>query len=463
MLLRTIFLLLVLLFPLANNCLVLQASAKKNILFIAIDDLNDMVPILDQGAIVKTPNIDKLASKSTVFTNAFASSTLCNPSRFSLLTGLKPSTTGVYLNISNSLLLEDEYLNIMTYLRQHDYQTIGVGKIFHGTQNQESAWDIYHGYHKNRFATRKSHNKWPVNWGVVNDKFLDQRDELVTDKALEYISKKFEQPTFLAVGFHNPHLPWFYTKEIYDKHAIPLSKIHKPEEPEYILSDLPKSARTLAIQYNIFDQSNYHEKVIDAHEWKRAIQAYLVGVAYMDEKLGELLEAFYASPNFEDTIVVLWSDHGYHLGEKKHWNKHGLWEKTTHILLMFSFPQRQKIVNNSVVSLLDVFPTIIDFLGLPKLDQLEGNSLMPIMFASNADWDNHALTTMDYKNHSVRGIRWRYTRYKDGSEELYDKKFDQREFYNLAENKSLKQVKKRLKKFLPEDNHKPIPEEVFVH
>lgn len=440
-----------------------KQTNKPNILFIAIDDLNDMIPILDEEAIVSTPNLDKLAEKSTVFKNAFTSSTLCNPSRFSLLTGLKPSSTGVYLNTTNSLLVENKYLNIMTYLKKFGYKTIGVGKIFHGTQNQESAWDIYHGYEKNRLATKKSHNIWPRNWGVVKEKFLDLRDRLVTDKALEYVSEEFDQPTFLAVGFHNPHLPWFYTKEIYDKHAISLSKIKKPEEPDYILSDLPDSAKTFAIQYNAFDQSNYHEKVIEQGEWKKAIQAYLVGVSYMDEKLGELLEAFYASPNAKDTIIVLWSDHGYHLGEKHHWNKHALWEKTTHVPLIFSFPGQKAIKNQCVVSLLDVFPTIIDSLNLPKLDHLEGQSLLQIMFTENAIWDNHALTTMDYKNHSVRGIRWRYTRYKDGSEELYDKKFDPNEFFNLAEYKSLKRVKKRLKGFLPDDNHKALPEEVFVH
>ena len=441
----------------------LNKLEKKNILFIAIDDLNDMIPILDKEAIVKTPNLDKLAARSTLFKNAFTSSTLCNPSRFSLLTGLKPSTTGVYLNTSNSLLLEDKYLNIMTYLKSFGYKTIGVGKIFHGTQNQESAWDIYHGYEKNRLATRKSHRIWPRNWGVVNEKFLDLRDRLVTDKALEYVTKEFDEPTFLAVGFHNPHLPWFYTKEIYDKYAIPLFKINKPEEPEYILSELPEAAKTFAIQYNIFDQSNYHEKVVNEGEWKRAIQAYLVGISYMDQKLGELLEAFYKSPNAKNTIVVLWSDHGYHLGEKKHWNKHALWEKTTHVPLLFSFPNKKAYVNNDVVSLLDVFPTIIDALDLKPLKHLEGESLMPLMFTDKTIWDNHALTTMDYKNHSVRGIRWRYTRYKDGSEELYDKKFDPKEFFNLAEHKSLKHVKERLKKFLPEHNKKAIDEEVFVH
>ena len=192
-------------------------------------------------------------------------------------------------------------------------------------------------------------------------------------------------------------------------------------------------------------------------------EAYYATTSFVDAQIGRVLDKLEETGLDKNTIVILTSDHGYHLGEKHHWNKHALWEKTTHVPLMFSFPGQNAVEYQCVVSLLVVFPTIIDALNLPKLDHLEGQSLLQIMFTENAIWDNHALTTMDYKNHSVRGICWRYTKYKDGSEELYDKKFDPNEFFNLAEYKSLKRVKKRLRGFLPEDNHKALPEEVFVH
>lgn len=441
-------------------------NKKPHILFIAIDDLNDMIPLLDKDSITHTPNFERLAKFSTVFTNAYASSTLCNPSRFSLLTGLRPSTTGVYLNVTDTLSLEGQYTNIMTHFRANGYKAIGIGKIWHGTQNHESAWDEYYSYEKNRTAEEDGTVTWPFNWGVVEEKYVDQRDNNVAAKTLETLAKEFTEPTFLAVGFHNPHLPWIYTKE--DFELYPLDKIKKPRVPEYDHDDLPDSGRVFAEQYNFQDQSFQHERVLGAHEWKRAIQAYLTAITYVDKQLGKVLDALEKSPNKDNTLIVLWSDHGYHLGEKFHWNKHALWEKTTHVPFIISIPPNGLKLKNKtleqkaqkvekVVSLLDIFPTLIQLSGIQKLKHLEGESLVPLLSEPELeDWDHAAITTMDYKNHAIRTNRWRYIRYKDGGEELYDKFFDPKEYFNIEHLDSLKSVKKNLRKRLPEKNAKPV-------
>lgn len=441
---------------------ILEVKKKPNILFIAIDDLNDMIKILDEQAITITPNLDRLAKQSTVFKRAYASSTLCNPSRFSLLTGLRPSRTGVYLNTTNSLLVEKKYRNIMTYFRDNGYKTIGVGKIFHGTQNQESAWDEYYSYKKNALAKKNTITKWPVIWGEVDEKFIDKRDKNITIKSTEILARDFSKPTFMAVGFHNPHLPWYYSEEEFK--LYPLDKIKKPRFPEYDLDDVPKPAKKLAIQFNPLSPGNYHEQVIREGEWKHAIQSYLTGITRVDKELGNILDALEKNPENKNTIIVLWSDHGYHLGEKKHWNKHALWEKTTHVPLLVSMPEdrlNEKFsgkVCNQVVSLLDIFPTLIDLAKLPKLNYLQGRSFAELLEDPNTKWSHQAITTMGYKNHSIRTDRWRYIRYKNGSEELYDFKFDPNEFYNIAKLKSLRKLKRSFAKALPKKNVREVRE-----
>lgn len=443
-----------------NNAFAKESPQKPNILFISIDDLNDMIPALKPHAITQTPNLDKLFNKSTLFTKAYSNSTQCNPSRFSLLTGRLPSSTGVYTNISNSLLVADENENLFEYFRKNGYKTIGIGKLFHGTQNQIDVWDEYFTHTKNQKATVKSHRDYPINWAETDPKFFDMRDQIHSEKAMDYLSTEFEQPTLLALGFHSPHMPWFFLKKHFDKFHYPLNQIKKPVEPEYDLDDVPKIGKEFARQSSPGAPGFYHEAVVKNKEWKKAMQAYMVGISYMDARLGEVLDAFEKGPNNGNTMIVLWSDHGYHLGEKQHWNKHALWEKTTHVPLSVTLPKnsnkQKKQRVNKIVSLLDVFPTMLDLAGLKRPGYLEGRSLKPLIEDPSIEWNNTIITTMGYKNHSIRTRRWRYTHYKDGGEELYDKKFDPREFYNIEASKTIAFLKKEFKKILPKGNAKAV-------
>ena len=437
----------------------LSVQAQPNILFIAVDDLNDMITILDKESPAKTPNLEKLAAKSTLFTEAYASSTVCNASRFSILHGVMPSKSGVYVNTSNTYEVEDEFVNIFDFYRNKGYQAIGVGKLFHGKQNIASAWDEYYGYEKNKRATQKSYDDFPISWGEVNGNLLDQRDLNIVQKSSEILAKKFEKPTFLAVGLYSPHLPWFFTEDYFEKYSYPLAEIKKPEQPFYDLDDLPRKGKRFAKQYNYLNDMNYHEKIVEQGEWKKAIRSYLVAIAYMDENLGKLLDAFENSPNKDDTIVVFWSDHGYHLGEKQHWNKHALWRKTTHVPLMISMPkQEQGQVCDKVVSLLDLFPTLADLSGFKIPKQLQGRSLKVLLEDPNTTWSNYAVSTMERKNHSVFTERWHYIRYINGDEELYDRKFDPNEFFNIEKLASLKSIKKQLREFFPKKNESAVKE-----
>lgn len=430
---------------------------RPNILFIAVDDLNDMIPLLDPNSIAKTPNLDKLAKKSTVFANAYTAATACNPSRFALLSGRRPSSTGVYQNYSDTYPLEKEYEFLPSFLRRKGYKAIGIGKIFHGLQNLGSVWDEYYSFEKNPKYLEEPVRDYPErNFGAVPEDYLDLRDEQHSKKAVEFLAEEFKEPTFLAVGLYAPHQPWIFTEE--ELAQYPLSSIEIPVEPEYDLDDMPKIAQEFAYD------SDYYELIIKKGAWKRAFQAYLTAITHMDKQIGKVLDALEKGPNKDNTMIVVWSDHGFHLGEKKHWRKHALWEKTAHVLLMFSMPADESLGieqlgqrTEKVVSLMDVFPTIADLIGAPKQKYMEGKSFKKLIkFPDAKKWKGRAITTMGHKNHSIRTGRWRYTRYENGAEELYDKYFDPKEFYNIEDLKSLKPIKEQLEGLLPEENKKPV-------
>ncbi len=438
-----------------------------NFLFIIVDDLNDMLSVLDsqQGLQARTPNLERLAARGMVFRRAFANSSLCNPSRFSMLTARLASQTGVYTNLSDSLALESPPENIMTYLRKYSYRTIGIGKIFHGKQNQISAWDEYYDYPLKANLENYASKEWPLAWAMVDTDNYDDRDEQATEQAIKLLEKDFGSPTFLALGFHSPHLPWLYLPEDLEKYPYP--QIEIPPQPEYDLDDLPKAGRDFAMKSNSqCPDSHYHEKIIAAGEWKHAIQAYLIEISHLDSLLGKVLDALEQGPNNDDTIIFFLSDHGYHIGEKQHWNKHALWSKTTHIPLIISVPSALHIHGLSdkaqfcdrTVSLVDIFPTIVELSAIRKRSYEAGHSLVPLLRNPKAYWPYPVTITMGYKNHSILTERWRYIRYKDGSEELYDERFDPNNFYNLIQLSSLRELISNLKTLIPKTNARAIPE-----
>ena len=437
-------------------------KGNPNVLFIAVDDLNDWTGYLGGHPQAKTPNIDRLASKGVAFTHAYCSAPLCNPSRISLLTGIRPSNSGVYGNGERLREKLPSASTLMQYLKQYGYSTQGGGKIFHGANKpgDVDSWDFYY---KAGDFTRASgrdvnlpEDAWAP-WGAIDVEDEEMLDVKVVNWAISELEKSHDKPFFLACGFTKPHLPWYVPQKYFDMH--PLDEIILPKTKDDDRNDLPEFGKRLAREvHTISTGQNHiksgkedHELVLKYDQWHKGVQAYLATISFVDAYVGELLDALENSQYAENTIVVLWGDHGWHLGEKQHWRKHALWENTTRTPLIFSFPD--KIEKNrlckSPVGFIDIYPTIIELCGLPKRKELDGESFVSLLQNPETKWDRPVLTTYGKGNHAVRTKRWRYIHYFDGTEELYDHQNDPEEWENLAGLPKYRNVIKKLKKTLP--------------
>jgi arylsulfatase A-like enzyme len=435
----------------------LAESRPRNVLFIAVDDLNDWIGCLGGHPQAYTPNLDRLAARGVLFTNAHCTAPLCNPSRASLMTGVRPSTSGVYDNgqpMRKSPVLR-EVPTLPQHLRNHGYAVLGAGKIFHGAYPDPPSWDEYFpSQRKNKPDDPMPPNR-PLNglpkpahfdWGPVNVTDADMGDSQVVDWTISQLEKRWSQPFFLACGLFRPHLPWYVPPRYFDR--FPLNAIVLPRVNSDDLDDVPPIGREFA------RPEGDHRKVVEHRQWREAVQGYLASIAFMDGMLGRLIDAFDRSPQAAQTTIVLWSDHGWHLGEKLHWRKFTLWEEATRSVLLMVAPgvtQPKRRCARSV-SLLDIYPTVCELCAAPRAPHLEGISLLRLLGDPEADWDCPAVTTYFQYNHAVRSERFRYIRYRDGGEELYDHQTDPEEWNNLAGNPSYAAIKERLKGYLPRVN-----------
>ena len=437
-----------------------QASRRPNVLFIAVDDLNDWIGSLRGHPDVRTPNLDRLAARGALFTNAFCSAPACNPSRTSLLTGKLPSTTGVHLNPQPFRPVLPDVQTLPQYFMAHGYRVMGGGKIFHGQFPDPPSW---HEYFPSQTKTRSDDPLPPgrplngipdtarFDWGPVDVPNEQMGDWKITDWAIEQLERDFDQPFFLAVGIFRPHLPWHVPRRYFDRYhpeAITLPTVNNND-----LDDVPPIGVRMA------GPDGDHQRVLQHKQWRKAVSAYLASISFADACVGRLLEALDRSAHAQNTIVVLWSDHGWHLGEKLHWQKFTLWEEATRVVLMMVAPgvTRPGLRSQRPVSLLDIYPTLVDLCGLrPKAD-LDGRSLRPLLVNPAASWDRPALTTHGRNNHALRTERWRYIRYSDGTEELYDRHKDPMEWTNLAGKPEFSRTKRDLAKWLPKDDAPEAP------
>ncbi|MBN1481117.1 iduronate-2-sulfatase [candidate division KSB1 bacterium] len=450
----------------AFSSLTLGACSKKplpNILFIAIDDLNDWVGCLGGHPATQTPNLDRLASKGVLFTNAYCAAPACNPSRAALLTGIRPSTSGVYHN-NQPWRQSDVLKNSMTlpqYFRAHGYKTMGSGKIFHGRYLDPQSWDYYFPEEKSDRPTDPMPENRPLNgipntahfdWGIVDVEPEEMSDWKVADWVIGQLGEKQNKPFFLACGFFRPHLPWYVPKKYFEKFA--LDSVTLPNIKQDDLDDVPDAGRQMA---RIQDHAN----VLKYDQWRRAVQAYLASIHFVDDCVGRVITALESSIYADNTIIVLWSDHGWHLGEKLHWRKFALWEEATHNVLMFVAPGFTQPGGrcSAPVNLLDIYPTLLDLAGLPVKKENQGSSLLPLLQNPDAAWDKPSLTTHGKDNHTIRSKDWRYIRYADGSEELYDHRNDPMEWTNLAGDPQHANVIADHKKWLPVVNAEESPRE----
>jgi len=440
------------------SCSACTAKEPPNVLFIAIDDLNDWVGTLGGYPGVITPNLDRLGERGVFFTKAYCAAPACNPSRAALMTGVLPSTSGVYRNRNpwrRSQVLQDA-LTIPQYFMANGYKAMGSGKIFHGRYPDPASWQEYWPSQRKNSPVDPVPENRPVNgipdtahfdWGSLENPVTDMGDWQVADWVIDQLDKKHDRPFFLACGFFRPHLPWYVPQKYFD--LYPLEAITLPEVNENDHDDIPKAGREMARRED-------HENVLKYKQWRKAVQGYLASITFADECVGRVIEALDNSAYRDNTIIVLWSDHGWHLGEKLHWRKFSLWEEATHNVLYFSGPGVAKGRSEYPVNLLDIYPTLIDLCKLPALSQVEGESLTPVLADPDAHPGRPALTTHGFQNHSLRSKRWRYIRYADGSQELYDHDNDELEWRNLAGDPQYQSVIADLSKWLPRVNANEI-------
>ncbi|MFP6584398.1 MAG: sulfatase [Candidatus Hydrogenedentota bacterium] len=430
---------------------------RSNVLLISIDDLNDWVGVLDGHPQAKTPNLDAFAARSTLFTNAHCQAPVCNPSRVSLMTSRYPSSTGVYfLNppIQKSVF-EDQVVTLPTRFSREGYQVFAAGKLFHNRDNAEY-FDEYAGNFggfgptpEQKISQPHGHPLW--DWGAYPERTDEMPDDKIANWAVEQLQKDYDKPFFMGVGFFRPHVPMFAPQEWFDKH--PRESIQLPKVRNNDRDDISKYGRDLTTLEHV---APTHEWVSEANQWDHAVQAYLASTTFADACVGKVLDALVASPHADNTIVVIFSDHGFHLGEKERWAKRSLWEDGTRVPLMIQSPTHGHPSQTSApAELIDIYPTLLDLAGLTSDSNLEGQSLRPLLDDPAAQWNHPARTTFGPGNHSIRTKRWRYIRYADGSEELYDHDSDPNEWENLANREEYEKVLADHRKWLPK-THAPI-------
>ncbi len=453
---------------------------RPNVLFIAVDDLNDWVGCLaGYRGKIHTPNMDRLAARGVAFTNAHCAAPVCNPSRTAVMTGQRPSTTGIYNNGQWWRPHLPEALSLPECFRANGYHAVGGGKIFHHTlgNNPPELWDAYfaqvqdspwhydypcpgqhvakagrhwpdgfplNGIEKVRKGKRPPGNYREFDWGAFDKPGLEMGDGKMVEWAVDYLAKASREPFFLAAGIYRPHLPWYAPREYFDLYA--LDDIVLPELNEDDLDDVPPLGRRFA-QARLAD----FQVVKESGQYREAVQAYLASISFADAMVGHLLDALDESRHAVNTIVVLWSDHGWQHGQKGAWHKSTLWERATRVPLLISAPgvTTPGTACRRPVNLVDLYPTLSELCGLDQKPELDGVSLMPLLLDVNASWERPSLTTLERGNHALRSERWRYIRYCDGSEELYDHEADPREWRNLAGEAQFADVKAALAKWLP--------------
>lgn len=437
---------------------VARGGRPPNVLWISIDDLNDWTGVLGGHPQASTPHLDALAARGRSFTQAHCNAPACNPSRTATLTGVAPHQSGVYSNQSAWWVPLADTPTLPALLQSSGYRTLGAGKVFHF--GDRSVWDAYMGdpcdkLHADEGAKPKRSNLVRVDemaWGRSRSRRQGGHpDRRIADWVSAQLALPQKSPFFLAAGFMKPHLPWYAPKPFFD--ARPLDDIVLPHVPPDEMTDIPPAGQRLAYMKT-------HHKVVTTDAWKSAVQGYLAAVTFVDTMLGKVIAALDASPHRDTTVVVVWSDHGWSLGEKFHWKKFALWEECTRVPLVFAGPGIVPGSCDRVVGLLDIYPTVARLCGAPVNHPTDGVDLAPLLADPNAQWHRPVLTTQGENNHAIRTQRWRYIRYDDGSEELYDHSVDPGEHDNLVDTPRVQAVLSQLRPLIPKTTAPAAPPSV---
>lgn len=442
-----------------------RADQKRpDIVFIIVDDLNDWLGCMGGHPDAKSPNIDALAASGMLFTQAYCNSPQCRPSRTSLNHGVYPFKTGTYFNARYPKETPIKTLTMQQYFMKHGYRVASGGKVFHGTP----------GKHGDALLPRPRDPKPPKgedNFNAMrapNDGYaLNVSDEQMGDYkvaswAIDQWNTVTDKPLFMSVGFFRPHRPLQVPKPWFEH--FPLDSIQRPAEPDGIddWDDMPEFARRLARTHAhkplhksplSKELLSDHEYIVAHDQWDATIRAYQSSIAFVDAQIGRFVDSLKNNPRGRQTYVMLVSDHGWHLGEKKHWCKGAIWEQTTHIPFIVRGPGVEPGSKcTQPVSLIDVYPSLVSFADLPRPDWLDGTSVK-LQLAKPLTPRPAAISSYGEGNTSIRTERWRYIRYEDGSEELYDHSVDPDEWTNLAGDPKHESTKQKLAQMIPANQH----------
>lgn len=456
-----------------------EATIKEqpNIIFFALDDLNDWINPMGYHQAI-TPNLDRLAEAGIMFANAHAPGVYCAPSRTAIFTGLQATTTGCY---KNEVFFYDypDLVPLQQAFQDGGYSTWGAGKLFHhrGGYVDLRGWDKYYarspeikemGY---EMGSRGSDMPLPdpfpyspyyretdkeligglfLEWGPIPDSLENQMIAVQrTNWVCDLLDQPHEKPFFIGLGLYCPHFPNYAPQKYFDMYDV--SQIHVPYLKKDDLEDLPEGIRNRMI-----NRRKMHQETLESIDAvKEAIRGYLAAVTYADAMLGRIMDALEQSSHAENTIIVMWSDQGYHLGEKGQWGKHTLWSETTNVPLIFAgggLEKNRRI--NSTVGLIDLYPTLIDLCNLPEQHSMDGESLLSVLSdPSTAKDRNLFIPYSERGSYTVVNENWRYIYYRDNTEELYNLQEDPDEWYNLAEDEAFNDIIQQLQSAVPQNFH----------
>ncbi|MDX1640058.1 MAG: sulfatase [Balneolaceae bacterium] len=449
---RYCLILAVILFGLCSSCKSTKHS-KPNIIFITVDDLNDWVGVMGGHPQTSTPNIDRLASNGMFFSNAHAQTAICNPSRSSFMTSMYPSSTGIYFNSGRIDESKTAKKNVVLTKRfeKGGYYVTGAGKLFHSgsdglyIENHAGHFGGFGPLPEQKLSSYSGHRL--RDWGVYPENDDQTPDYKIAEWGTKQIGVNHDSPLFLGLGFYRPHVPFYAPQKWFDLH--PLDTIKLPKTNPNDLKDIS----TYAIKLASLNKPP-HDWVLMNNQWSKLVQSYLASVSFVDHQIGKVLDTLENSSYKDNTYVILFSDHGFHLGEKELWSKQTLWETSTHVPLIITGPGiPQGKVCDKPVELLDIYPTLLELTGLETDPNLEGNSLVPLLKNPKAEWPHIARSSFGPGNYAIRTENYRYIHFNDGSEEFYDHTKDPHEWDNQINNPEYSNIIKKLKAFEPEKYH----------
>lgn len=427
-----------------------EKQTDKNVLFIIIDDLK---PALGSygNTIVSTPNIDLLASSGIQFNNAYCNFAVCGPSRGSFLTGMRPETLGILDNVTPLQSVLGDMITLPNLFKKNGFETIGLGKTFHDkTEEHEDmkAWDAYYKFETTELGQQGeqrnlTNGKFPwCYWQAAEGTDDDQQDGLIAKKAVALIKEKRDKPFFMAVGLHKPHDAFIAPKKYFD--LYPLEKCTPPEVPE---------GYQLPYEHSLLNWSKVFDKMTDTDK-REFIRSYYACVSFMDAQVGRMMTALKESGQLDNTLVVFFGDHGYHLGENNWWNKVTNYEEGTNapFIIAGNAVGVKGVKSNAMFEFIDIYPTLAEIMNLKETpDYLEGKSFTNVLENPSLSFKDavYAVTRRggDIMGRMVKTKDWRYIEWNNGEKgsELYDQLNDPQEYFNLANNREYEDVVQKMK------------------